>query len=386
MPLAKWPPGRESAAAEPTRRDSSARRDSTAKPMIERKGWLLKKSKTSKAWSQAAHSRRYFVSRNFIVSYFERPSSAAQGGDKLRGVIPLRDVEALRPSADPTAPSTAFDVVHQGRVYTLVPQPETQEERDAWLGSWANAVRPEAVADELRHLITEEKQLAFGRLPQVRSAAHHRHCHLLHFHFHPPQESDAQYLRLGSICGSTSTTVAGSVSGDSIPPSPAPGTAPPGSAPPTTFSSGFATVPEVVSGKLKEEMRPSGQLMSVPDLGGPQPPEPAPPPPPVATEPPAAAAKAPRRGSGFSLFGKGKEKDSPAAAPPSPYFAAPRDPGSVGKDRSSSGGAVKFRPPGAELRASGSFLEFAHPANAALVGAAKKIQRIERGRQARHDA
>ena len=41
---------------------------------------------------------------------------------------------------------------------------------------------------------------------------------------------------------------------------------------------------------------------------------------------------------------------------------------------------------GAELRASGSFLEFAHPANAMLVGAAKKIQRIERGRQARHDA
>ena len=201
----------------------------------------------------------------------------------------------------------------------------------------------------------------------------------------PPQESDAQYLRLGSICGSTSTTVAGSVSGDSIPPSPAPGTAPPGTAPPTTFSSGFATVPEDVSGKLKEEMRPSGQLMSVPDLGGPQPPEPAPPPPPVAPEPP-AAAKAPRRGSGFSLFGKGKEKDSPAAAPPAPYFAAPRDPGSVGKDRSSSGGGVKFRPPGAELRASGSFLEFAHPANAALVGAAKKIQRIERGRQARHDA
>jgi hypothetical protein len=249
------------------------------------------------------------------------------------------------------------------------------------------------VADELRHLITEEKQLAFGRLPQVRSAADHRHCRLLLASPStlPPQESDAQYLRLGSICGSTSTTVAGSMSGgDSIPPSPAPGTAPPGTAPPgtappTTFSSGFATVPEDVSGKLKEEMRPSGQLMSVPDLGGPQPPEPAPPPPPVATEPPAAAAKAPRRGSGFSLFGKGKEKDSPAA-PPSPYFAAPRDPGSVGKDRSSSGGGVKFRPPGAELRASGSFLEFAHPANAMLVGAAKKIQRIERGRQARHDA
>ena len=55
--------------------------------------------------------------------------------------------------------------------------------------------RSEAVADELRHLITEEKQLAFGRLPQVFSAStHHRHCHLLcrrHLHITPQTPSAA---------------------------------------------------------------------------------------------------------------------------------------------------------------------------------------------------
>ena len=58
-----------------------------------RAGWMQKKSRTDKPWGRAHHSRRYFVSRGFVVSYFERPDpKAREGGERLCGVINLREV------------------------------------------------------------------------------------------------------------------------------------------------------------------------------------------------------------------------------------------------------------------------------------------------------
>ena len=375
MPLAKWPPGRESAAPSPPGATPPPA-DSTATMIGGRAG--PQEVQDLKAWAQAAHSRRY-CGRNCIVSYFERPSSAAQGGDKLRGVITLRGVEALRPLGRPAAP---VDGVRRGAPGARVHAGAAADGgARPWLARGPTPCGPRRWR-RARHLITEEKHRLRPSAAGGSAARHRRRHLLLTSPSTRPAESDAQYLRLGSICGSTSTTVAGSVSGDSIPPSPAPGTAPPGTAAPSRLLLGVCLRAGTSRASSRRRCARVG-IVSVPDLGGPQP-RPTPPPPPVATEPPPAAAKAPRRGSGTRSSAKERRRTAPPA-PPSPS-AAPRDPGSVGKDRSSSGGGVKFRPPGAELRASGSFLEFAHPANAMLVGAAKKIQRIERGRQARHDA
>ena len=109
---------------------------------------MQKKSKTGKEWSRASHSRRYFVSRGHVVSYFERPTqSQSEGGDHLCGVINLRDVVKLRPTADSTAPENAFDLVLRLRTYTLVPFPDSRDERDAWLALWSSLVPPEALLD-----------------------------------------------------------------------------------------------------------------------------------------------------------------------------------------------------------------------------------------------
>jgi len=102
---------------------------------------MQKKSKTEKPWDRATHSRRFFVSRGHIVSYFERPlPSSREGGERLCGVINLREAIALRPTADRTAPANAFDLVLKARTYTLVPFPDTADERDAWLLMWSSVV------------------------------------------------------------------------------------------------------------------------------------------------------------------------------------------------------------------------------------------------------
>lgn len=119
----------------------------------EKRGWCLKKGKSDKPWTKSHHSHRYFVSRSHALCYFERAGSADSelGGSRLLGIIDLREVVRVRPSADPTAPANALDVVLRSRTYVLVPQPNTSEEVSSWIRAWALVLRPGGVAPELRH-------------------------------------------------------------------------------------------------------------------------------------------------------------------------------------------------------------------------------------------
>ena len=116
--------------------------------LLERSGWCLKKSKSDRSWAKAHHSHRYFVSRGHALCYYERQAPTPQEGG-LKGVIDLREVKRIRPSADPTAPELALDLVMSGRTYVLVPQPATAAERLAWIRTWAPNLHAEAIAPEL---------------------------------------------------------------------------------------------------------------------------------------------------------------------------------------------------------------------------------------------
>jgi hypothetical protein len=124
----------------------SARRNSI---IYEKRGWCLKKSKTEKSWARAHHSHRYFVSRGHALSYYERQVESGAPTSGLRGVIDLREVRRIRPSADPSAPEHAIDLVLQGRTYVLVPQPASADEQRAWVKIWACVLPAEAIAPEL---------------------------------------------------------------------------------------------------------------------------------------------------------------------------------------------------------------------------------------------
>ena len=115
-----------------------------------RSGWCLKKSKTTAPWAKAHHSHRFFVSRGHALCYFERAvdGTGDQSGHLLLGLVDLRAVMRVRPSADPSAPEQALDLVMRNRTYVLVPQPATAEERRLWVQAWAPHVR--SIAPELR--------------------------------------------------------------------------------------------------------------------------------------------------------------------------------------------------------------------------------------------
>jgi len=115
----------------------------------ERRGWFLKKSKSDKPWSQVHHSHRYVVCRGHALSYYDGKVESLQAAG-LRGVVDLREVRRLRPSADATAPEHALDLVLAGRTYVLVPQPATLEERQAWVSVWAQTLPVDAIAPALR--------------------------------------------------------------------------------------------------------------------------------------------------------------------------------------------------------------------------------------------
>ena len=139
-------PSAGSPAETPESSPTTARR--AAQGPATRKGWLLKKSATKKDWAKSPHSNRYFVSRGHAVSYFDRKADSGTDTLGLRGVINMRQVLQLRcPSTDVTAPNLAFDIVLKTRTYTLVPQPPTVAERDAWLDLWRKVV-PEAALRE----------------------------------------------------------------------------------------------------------------------------------------------------------------------------------------------------------------------------------------------
>ena len=123
-----------------------------AEVSTERRGWCLKKGKTDQPWAKAHHSHRYFVSRGNALCYFERAAdeSSELGGHRLLGLIDLRDVLRVRPSADATAPAHALDLVLRARTYVLVPQPATADESAAWVRVWARSLRMNAIAPELR--------------------------------------------------------------------------------------------------------------------------------------------------------------------------------------------------------------------------------------------
>ena len=114
-------------------------------------GWCLKKGNTEKSWARAHYGARYFVSRGHALCYFERPSKdagSAIGGEHLLGVIDLREVIRVQPSADATAPKHAIDIVLRKRTYTLSPQPQGAEATEAWFVHWS-VVAPSIVDPSL---------------------------------------------------------------------------------------------------------------------------------------------------------------------------------------------------------------------------------------------
>ncbi len=138
-----------------------------------RAGWCLKKGKTDKPWGRAHHSHRYFVSRGPALCYFERPSKDAgssTGGERLLGVIDLRQVLRVRPSADPTAPNHAIDIVTRTRTYTLSPQPATADVTLGWAAHWA-ASTPDIIDPELLHPRPPEADAAALDAPCLDSPA-----------------------------------------------------------------------------------------------------------------------------------------------------------------------------------------------------------------------
>ena len=109
-----------------------------------RSGWCLKKSKTSRPWARAHHSHRFFVSRGYALSYFEHDSGKGDGAHLL-GVIDLREVLRIRPTADATAPEHAIDVVLRKRTYTTLPQPPSIATRRGWALHWAATISPNLI-------------------------------------------------------------------------------------------------------------------------------------------------------------------------------------------------------------------------------------------------
>lgn len=151
------PKASQSSQSGPRLQHPGSHHGSTASSMemdlSERRGWCLKKGKSDKPWSKAHHSHRYFVSRSHALCYFERAASSDSelGGQRLLGIIDLREVVWIRPSADDTAPTHALDIVlAKGRTYTLVPQPATLAEVTAWVRVWAGVLRAGAIAPDLR--------------------------------------------------------------------------------------------------------------------------------------------------------------------------------------------------------------------------------------------
>ena len=64
----------------------------------ERRGWFLKKAKTSSSWAKSHHSHRYFVALGHALSYYDGMADSPQASAALRGVIDLREVKRVRPS------------------------------------------------------------------------------------------------------------------------------------------------------------------------------------------------------------------------------------------------------------------------------------------------
>ena len=75
----------------------------------ERRGWFLKKAKTSSSWAKAHHSHRYFVALGHALSYYDGMADSPQASAALRGVIDLREVKRVRPSGETAlAPAKIF--------------------------------------------------------------------------------------------------------------------------------------------------------------------------------------------------------------------------------------------------------------------------------------
>ncbi len=147
-----------------------------SEPVLEKRGWCLKKGKSDKPWSKASHNTRFFVSRSHALCYFEREAAADSelGGSRLLGLIDLREVVRVRPSEDPTAPTHALDIVTRSRTYTIVPQPPTIDEVSQWVRVWASMLRPGGVAPELRQEAGLPEEAArhsmYGSMTEGRSS------------------------------------------------------------------------------------------------------------------------------------------------------------------------------------------------------------------------
>ena len=89
------------------------------------------------------------MSQGAALCYYDK-SRDDKGEGALCGLIDLRELVRLRHSEDDSAPEFALDIVTRERMYTVVPQPATERERDAWLTLWVHEVPMAALSPDLR--------------------------------------------------------------------------------------------------------------------------------------------------------------------------------------------------------------------------------------------
>ena len=135
------------ASAVPTSQDEPAA--AVALSAIDCDGWVLKKptAQNAKSWASSSLQKRFLESRGYHIAYYADEASRRPKGQKPRGTFDLRDVSMLRESVDPTAPSSALELVVKKHAFTISFQSE--KARDGFLAVWINGVPPTAVPQPL---------------------------------------------------------------------------------------------------------------------------------------------------------------------------------------------------------------------------------------------
>ena len=121
---------------------------------------MEKTGASARQWRGGSVKRRWFVSKGYLVEYFEAAPRVGQA-PRPKGAFDLRYVERLQPSDDATAPPLAFEVVvgsgggGKSRKFTFAAVApadggSADAEREAWLRLWT-AAAPSSVAAAWRH-------------------------------------------------------------------------------------------------------------------------------------------------------------------------------------------------------------------------------------------
>ena len=122
---------------------------------------MEKTGASARQWRGGSVKRRWFVSKGYLVEYFEAAPRVGQA-PRPKGAFDLRYVERLQPSDDATAPPLAFEVVvgsgggGKSRKFTFAAVApadggSADAEREAWLRLWTAAAPEQAVAAAWRH-------------------------------------------------------------------------------------------------------------------------------------------------------------------------------------------------------------------------------------------